>query len=114
LKSLKASDNEQGRQNINSKAVTSQARIFKRRFDTALRHVKLILMFYRGAIPNDDWTNLLNQTKQSIIQNPRDFFGDNIPPAEITTEAINQVFDGFMHDIRIRRIQAFRNTPVGP
>jgi hypothetical protein len=96
------------------KNVSSKARIFKRRFDAGLRHVKLILMTYRESMPQDEWSNLLNQTRHAVLHSPNDFFGSDLPPHDITTEAINQVFEGFLQDIRIRKIQAFRKNPVVP
>jgi hypothetical protein len=69
-------------------------------------------MTYRETLPREEWEVLLEETKQSVIRNPTDFFGSNVPPIEVTTEAVLQVFDGFMQDIKIRRIQAFRTIPA--
>jgi hypothetical protein len=90
------------------KTKTEEAKPFKRKFDAQLRHVKVILMQCRKELPHDQWLDLLGQTKISVTSHPEQFFGTDLPNSEITREAIRQVFDGFLRDIEIRNVQAFR------
>jgi hypothetical protein len=94
----------------NDKTVINAAKPFKRRFDSRLRHIKIILMKCQASMPPEEWRQLLEQTRICIINHPEDFLGDQLPSHEITKEAINQVFNGFAYDMHIRKVQSFRQT----
>jgi hypothetical protein len=56
----------------------------------------------------DEWSVLVNSTMDTILQNPQEYLGEELPPPELTTETIHFVFQAFLQDIRIRDVQAFR------
>lgn len=93
-------------------SVIRQAKPFKRRFDTLLRHVKLILINSRDTLPDVEWQQLVDDTRASVLMHSAEYLGENLPDKKTTTEAIHMVFDGFLQDIHIRKVQAFRNRRV--
>ena len=91
------------------KTVETKARPVKRKFDTLLRHVKIILLDYRKVLPEPIWQMLLDEARASVLRHPKEYLGPNLPDKQITREAIHQVFDGFIKDLHIRAVQSFRN-----
>ena len=89
-----------------------KAKVYKRRFDAKLKHVKVILMTNLKTMSSDEWNTFLAETKDSIIKNPTHFLGEDLPSPEITREAINHVFIGFLQDIKVRKVQSFRGPSV--
>ena len=80
----------------------------KRRFDAQLRHVKVILLNLKKTLPEDQWLTVFHETKKCILNHPADFLGDGLPDMQVTEQAIDKVFDGFLSDMHIRNVQAFR------
>jgi hypothetical protein len=89
-------------------ATKANAARFKRKFDSLLRHIKLILINYRNILSNEEWLNLIHETRESIKFHPEEYLGPDLPSREIVCDAIDLVFDGFRHDIHLRKVQAFR------
>ena len=96
------------RPNEDREDLRKKAKVYKRRFDAKLKHIKVILIASLKTMSSDEWNTFLEETKDAIIKNPTDFLGDHIPSTEITKEAINHVFSGFLQDIKVRKVQSFR------
>jgi hypothetical protein len=97
--------------NIESGTATkANAARFKRKFDSLLRHIKLILINYQSTLPNEEWVKLIYETRESIKFHPEEYLGPDLPSQEIVSAAINQVFEGFLRDIHLRKVQAFRKA----
>ena len=90
------------------KSLREKAKVYKRRFDTRLKHIKVILMSNLKTMSSDEWNRFVEETKDSILKNPIHFLGDDLPAPEITREVIIHVFNGFLQDIKVRKVQAFR------
>lgn len=78
---------------------------YKRRFDSDLRHIKITLMRKKRSLHYDQWKNLVNETKKTILENPSEFFCRELPSSEIITLAIEKVFEDFFIDQKIRAVQ---------
>lgn len=85
-----------------------KAKVYKRRFDAKLKHIKVILMASLKNMSSEEWSTFLEETKESIVKNPTHFLGDDLPSPEITKEVINHVFNGFLQDVKVRKVQSFR------
>lgn len=83
---------------------------YKRKFDSALKHIKVILLLKKKTLPYEEWLLLVHQTKSAMINDPSEFWCGELPSSEITTEAIEKVFEGFSADLRSRNAQN-RNVP---
>ncbi len=78
---------------------------YKKRFDRDLRHIKLILAQERRKLPVKEWLVLVEDTKQSILNCPRDFFCRDVPPEPVFSTALEKVFDAFLEDQRLLALQ---------
>lgn len=81
---------------------------YKRRFDRELKHIKLILTRERIRLPVEEWLQLVEETRQSILDAPGEYFCEELPPEPVLTTAIEHVFAGFLEDQRIRAVQTTR------
>jgi hypothetical protein len=79
---------------------------YKRKFDRALRHIKVLLLSKKEEMKAEEWESFVAETKLTILRNPGEFFCFELPLREITTAAIVQVFEGFAQDQKIRSIQS--------
>ena len=83
-------------------------KIYKRKFDRELRHIKLILANKRHELNINEWLDLVQETKQSIINSPNEFFCMELPSETIFHAALEKVFEGFLADQRLLAIQTPR------
>lgn len=86
-------------------SLQSDVKAWKRRFDKELKHVKIILTHERRRMPKHEWLQLVHATKESIIQSPADFFGNDLPSEPVFRAALEKVFDFFLEDQRLLSIQ---------
>lgn len=85
---------------------------YKRKLHRELRHIKLILARKRHHLPAVDWRRLVQETKDSILNAPQEFFCQDIPPGQTFSEAIEKVFDGFMEDQRLLANQSRKTLEI--
>jgi hypothetical protein len=83
-----------------------RVKAYKRKFDRALRHIKVLLLRKKEEMTMEEWEAFVNETKVTILNNPHDFFCFDLPIREVTTAAITQVFEGFAQDQKIRAVQS--------
>lgn len=83
-------------------------RTYKRRFDRELKHIKLTLTRERLRLPVNEWLELVENTRQSILSRPQDYICGELPPPTILANVIEQVFAGFLEDQRLRAVQTGR------
>jgi len=84
-------------------------KMYKRKFDMQLRHIKLILVSSRKTMPHSLWLNFFYDVKSCIARYPDHFICCALPEKKITRQVIDLVFEGFLKDIHIRQVQAFRS-----
>lgn len=85
-----------------------QVKAYKRKFDRDLRHIKVLFMKKKNAMPREEWVNFIHETKACILENPEEFFNFRLPSKEVVHAAIEQVFEGFFIDQKIRDNQRSR------
>ena len=78
---------------------------YKKKFDRDLKHIKIILTNERPRMPFTVWMALVAETKQLVLNSPQDFFCGELPSPPTLSVAIEQVFQGFIEDQRIRAVQ---------
>jgi len=84
----------------------------KRRFDRDLRHIKIILTHARHDLSVKEWLSLVQETKESILNYPEDYFCTELPPRSLLAEAIEKVFDGFLEDQRLLALQTSKGFKI--
>ena len=83
-----------------------RVKAYKRKFDRALRHIKVLLLHKKQEMTLEEWENFVSETKMTILKNPGEFFCFELPGRDVTNAAIIQVFEGFAQDQKIRAIQS--------
>ena len=82
---------------------------YKRFFDRELRHIKLVLARKRHDLNTKDWLQLVEETKQSVIQSPEEFVCKELPPKAVWLASIEKVFEGFLEDQRLLAAQSSKS-----
>lgn len=85
---------------------------YKKQFDRDLRHIKLILAHERQDMPVKEWLQLVDETKQSILDFPEDFFCRELPEPALYRAAIEKVFAGFLEDQRLLALQTSKGFRI--
>lgn len=60
-------------------------------FFDMLQHLKLQMNYL-------DWLRIVHRTKSSIILNPDQYLGRDLPSLEIISKIITEIFEGFLKD----------------
>jgi hypothetical protein len=77
---------------------------YKKIYDRELRHLKVMMMAKKNTMQKAAWLNFVSLTKESILKNPENFVRP-IPDQRLFSDAIEQVFQGFLADQKIRDVQ---------
>jgi hypothetical protein len=77
---------------------------YKKIYDRELRHLKVMMMAKKNTMQKTAWLNFVSSTKESILKNPENFVR-SIPDQKLFSDAIEQVFQGFLDDQKIREVQ---------
>jgi hypothetical protein len=78
---------------------------YKRKFDKDLRHVKVMMMSKKNTMTKHAWIRFVMTTKKTIIAHPENYFRSTPPKPDIFKQAIDEVFQGFLNDQKIRDAQ---------
>jgi hypothetical protein len=81
-----------------------QVKAYKKIYDRELRHLKVMMMSKKTAMQKNAWLDFVLSTKESILKNPQNFVRP-IPDQQLFCEAIEQVFQSFLDDQKIREVQ---------
>lgn len=90
----------------------SSIKTYKKRFDRDLKHIKIILSQKRREIAVSDWLGLVQETKESILKHPEEYFCSDVPSTSIYFEVIDQVFAGFLEDQRLLALQTSKGFKI--
>jgi hypothetical protein len=85
---------------------------YKKQFDRDLRHIKLILAHERHNMPVKEWLRLVDETKESILNFPEDYFCRELPATPLYRAAIEKVFLGFLEDQRLLALQTSKGFRI--
>lgn len=69
---------------------------YRRKFNTALEPIKVMLVNKKRTLTLATWITFVHKTKSSILTRPNEYLGNNLPPAEKTTEIIDSLFSEFL------------------
>jgi DNA-directed RNA polymerase specialized sigma24 family protein len=89
-------------------------KIYKRKYDGELKHIKIILSQERRRLPVREWLDLVQETWDCVLEYPEDFFGNDLPPTWLLSMTINKVFEGFLEDQRLVANQTTRRFKIPP
>ena len=86
-----------------TKSMKEEITLVRMRFNKSLEPIKVMLVNRRQTLSSPEWLRFVEHTKTSIIHNPDQYLGSEIPPQEMLVEIIERIFSDFLHDLSLRR-----------
>lgn len=79
-------------------------KVYKRRFNSSLEPVKIMLVDLRRTLAPEAWMALVQRTRDSVMRNPDQYIegSNDLPPGDAYQRIISLIFDEFLHDCAIR------------
>jgi len=69
---------------------------YRRKFNTALEPIKVMLVSKKRTLTLATWMAYVNKTKASVIESPAEYLGDNLPAKELTDQIVDSLFSDFL------------------
>jgi len=69
---------------------------YRRKFNNALEPIKVMLVDKKRELTLQTWLTFVNQTRDRVLINPDQYLGDQLPPAELMTQVVNDIFRDFV------------------
>ncbi|MCD9019092.1 hypothetical protein [Parachryseolinea silvisoli] len=85
-------------------AVEKEDKVYKRRFNSSLEPMKVMLVDLRHTLTPEAWMALVQRTRESVVRNPDQYIegSNDLPPGDGYQRIISLIFDEFLHDCAIR------------
>lgn len=85
-------------------AVEKEEKVYKRRFNSSLEPMKVMLVDLRRTLAPEAWMALVQRTRESVVRNPDQYIegSNDLPPGDDYQRIISLIFDEFLHDCAIR------------
>ncbi len=80
-----------------------ELKLYKRRFNHRLEPIKVMLVQRQYSLSRKRWLSFVEQTKWSILHEPEEYVGPNLPDSETLQIIITEIFDDFLKDKFHRR-----------
>ena len=71
---------------------------YKARFRFALKPFFVMLNDKRKVMAHDQWMVFIEQTRNSILANPVDFLGDDLPDPSLMRDVLDDIFEEFLKE----------------
>ncbi len=68
---------------------------YKRRFKNALEPLLVMLVARKGDLGSKKWNTLVLRTVGSIINNPTEYLGNDLPDYSLTCDILYEIFEQF-------------------
>lgn len=68
--------------------------VLKRKIELTLEPVIQLLEFKKTELSFSDWIKFLESTKLSIVNNPEQYLGQDLPCSKIIKESVEEIFEG--------------------
>ena len=69
---------------------------YRRRFNNALEPIKVMLVDKKKKLTLQSWLSFVNQTRDRVLVSPNQYLGDQLPPAELMAQVVNDIFRDFV------------------
>lgn len=71
---------------------------YRRRFNIALEPIKVMLVNKKRTLTLVRWLGFVHRTKQSVMTNPDQYLGDQLPPKDVMEPIVSSIFSEFLRD----------------
>jgi len=83
---------------------------YKKQFNVTLEPFKVMLINRKETLAYHDWRALVERTESSILRNPDQYLGTELPEQESLAIIVKNIFQDFLDNLNIPRHQAFRQS----
>lgn len=77
------------------------ARSHKRKFNYALEPIKVMLMHQQSVLKKQEWLRFVERTKLSIIHQPEQYIGQDLPERKVVADIVSVIFEEFLEDVDV-------------
>jgi predicted solute-binding protein len=81
---------------------------YKTRFRYALKPVFAMLASRQKEMEPGPWSDLLTKTRESIVNNPAEFLGPDLPEKQLMLDILEEIFKEFDYDLKIKKRSALK------
>lgn len=68
---------------------------YKRRFKNSLEPLLVMLVAKKNELNGKRWNTLVLRTASSIVNNPTEYLGDNLPDYALSCDILHEIFEQF-------------------
>ena len=72
---------------------------YKKQFNVTLEPIKVMLVDRKGTLGYHDWKALVERTEASILRNPDQYLGKELPEQESLNIIVKNIFEEFMENL---------------
>jgi hypothetical protein len=73
-----------------------QVRAVKRKFNHALEPIKVMLVNRKPVLPEQDWLQFVQHTRERVMLHPGEYLGDALPEQAMIDHVVAMIFDEFL------------------
>jgi hypothetical protein len=71
---------------------------YKRKFNNTLSPIKAMLVSRRGTLPKAEWLSFVERTKESVINQPDQYLGRDLPDKIAVGLLVRAIFEEFLEE----------------
>ena len=72
---------------------------YLKKFNTSLEPIKIMLINKKDGLTHSDWLGFVERTKASIIRNPDQYLGPELPEQESLEVIVKTIFTNFLNNL---------------
>lgn len=72
---------------------------YKELFDKTLEPIKVMLLYRKDTLAHKEWMGFVERTKSSIMRNPDQYLGAELPEQESLNIIVTKIFDDFLGNL---------------
>jgi hypothetical protein len=73
-------------------------RSHKRKFNYALEPIKVMLVHQQNILKKKEWLSFVERTKLSVIHQPEQYIGQDLPERKMLTDIVTTIFEEFLRE----------------
>jgi hypothetical protein len=72
---------------------------YKKQFNVTLEPIKVMLLDRKYTLEHTEWVALVERTESSILRNPDQYLGKELPEQESLNIIVKNIFEEFLHNL---------------
>jgi len=83
--------------------MTNEITLFKTKFNRSLEPIKVMLVSRKDVLNEKDWDAFVKKTEGSIMRNPEQYLGRELPESEVLRAIVKEIFTEFVKREAVRK-----------